>query len=101
MLLASTIRPSQTISSASEKETLTTSMNSSRVSGEFARLKIRRDEERDEEPDHLVRKTGCGIYIRVRAVICDARIPVSSSSSLCAQSSQLSSGPAGRPAGTS
>ena len=32
MLLASTIRPSQTISSASEKETLTTSMNSSRVS---------------------------------------------------------------------
>ena len=97
MLLASTIHPSQTISSASEKETLTTSMNSSRVSGEFARLKIRRD----EGPDHLVRKTGCGIYIRVRAVICDARIPVSSSSSLCAQSSQLSSGPAGRPAGTS
>ena len=71
MLLASTIRPSQTISSASEKETLTTSMNSSRVSGEFARLKIRRD----EEPDHLVRKTGCGIYKRVRAIICDARIP--------------------------
>ena len=29
MLLASTIRPSRTISSASEKETLTTSMNSS------------------------------------------------------------------------
>ena len=97
MLLASTIRPSQTISSASEKETLITSMNSSRVSGEFARLKIRRD----EEPDHLVRKTGCGMYIRVRAVICDARIPVSSSSPLCAQSSQLSSGPAGRPSGTS